>query len=168
MEAYAKLEGRVGLSDDEASKREFLITELPCSLGRASAIGGSSIVIDCNDVLLSRQHVEIKWSQEVGWLLICLSKNGCTVDKKRYGKAAEIALRNGSAIRIGNARLYFTLPVVEAVVERPSPTESKKRSYSDTLPETDEEGDLIMTMPGHAFLSARSAIAANSATNNSR
>ena len=166
MEAYAKLEGRVGLSDDEASKREFLITELPCSLGRSTVAGGGGIVIDGNDVLLSRQHVEITWSQTAGWLLVCLSKNGCTVDKKRYGKDAQIALRNGSAIRIGNARLYFTLPVVEAIVAvTPLPLESKKRSYSDTLPETDEEGDLIMAMPGQAFLSARGAVAAS---NNAR
>ena len=163
MEAYAKLEGRIGLNDDEASKREFLITELPCSLGRSSVTGRGGIIVDCNDVLLSRQHVEISWSQDGGWLLICLSKNGCTVDKKRYGKSAQIGLRNGSAIRIGNARLYFTLPVIEAiaVVGVPLHTENKKRSYSEALPETDEEGDLIMAMPGQSFLSARSATTTN-------
>ena len=160
MEAYAKLEGRVGLTDDDASKREFLITELPCSLGRSSVNGGGGIIIDCNDILLSRQHVEITWSQDVGWLLICLSKNGCTVDRKRYGKSAKIGLRNGSAIRIGNARLYFTLPVVEAIL-LPLQVDSKKRSYSETLHETDEEGDLIMAMPGQSFLSASSAISTN-------
>ena len=165
MEAYAKLEGRVGLSeDDDTSKREFLITELPCTLGRAQIGEGGSIVIDCNDVLLSRQHVQITWSQEAGWLLICLSKNGCTVDKKRYGRAAEINLKNGSAIRIGNARLYFTLPVVEDATPEISPTSgSKKRSYSDTLPETDgEEGDLIMAMPGHSFSSTGSGTTSSS------
>ena len=159
------MEGRVGLSeDDDTSKREFLITELPCTLGRAQIGEGGSIVIDCNDVLLSRQHVQITWSQEVGWLLICLSKNGCTVDKKRYGRAAEINLKNGSAIRIGNARLYFTLPVVEDATPEISPTSgSKKRSYSDTLPETDgEEGDLIMAMPGHSFSSTGSGTTSSS------
>jgi predicted component of type VI protein secretion system len=166
MEAYAKLEGRVGVSDDDDdSKREFLITELPCSLGRAQCSEGGSIVIDCNDVLLSRQHVQITWSQEAGWILTCLSKNGCTVDKKRYGKAAEIGLRNGSAIRIGNARLYFTLPLVEDIVGALSSPDgsSKKRAYSETLPETDgEEGDLLMAMPGNAFSPSSSATSNNS------
>ena len=149
--------------DDDASKREFLITELPCSLGRAHCNEGGSIVVDCNDVLLSRQHVQIKWSQEVGWLLTCLSKNGCTVDKKRYGKAADVPIKNGSAIRIGNARLYFTLPVVEEAVTISPTVSTKKRTFSETLPETDgEEGDLIMAMPGSAFSPAGSSTLSSS------
>mmetsp|Transcript_9394 Transcript_9394/g.9199 ORF Transcript_9394/g.9199 Transcript_9394/m.9199 type:complete len:268 (-) Transcript_9394:107-910(-) len=146
-EAYAKLTGRIGPSnDDETTKREFLITKLPCILGRAILDDGSnSIVVDPDDILLSRQHVEISWTQSSGWSLLCLSKNGCTVNKHKYGKSDTVYLSNGSPIRIGNARFYFTLPVVPPDI----PVNDKKRSHSETFAGTDEEeGDLIIGMPG--------------------
>jgi hypothetical protein len=147
-EAYAKLTGRIGPSnDDETTKREFLITKLPCILGRAVLDdGNNSIVVDPDDTLLSRQHVQISWIQSTGWSLLCLSKNGCTVNKQKYNKSDVVSLSNGSPIRIGNARFYFTLPVVPDIVAN-----DKKRSHSDTFAGTDEEeGDLIMGMPGTA------------------
>lgn len=146
MEAYAKLIGRVGTnSDDESSQKEFLVSELPCYLGRTQLREGGGIVIDSTDTLLSRQHVKITWSQSGGWKLYCLSKNGCTVNKKKYEKDEVAALHNGSAIRIGNARLYFTLPVLE----ENSLSESRKRVHSETAPSADDDdGALIMCLGG--------------------
>jgi pSer/pThr/pTyr-binding forkhead associated (FHA) protein len=155
-EAFAKLIGRIGPSnDDETTKREFLITKLPCILGRAILDDGNhSIVVDPDDTLLSRQHVQISWTQASGWSLLCLSKNGCTVNKQKYGKSDVASLSNGSPIRIGNARFYFTLPVEN----------NKKRTHSETFAGTDEEeGDLIMGMPGTTSLSSKLI-----ANNNSR
>lgn len=139
MAAFAKLVGRVGInSDDEASKREYLIRILPCCLGRALSKEGGSIVVDANDTLLSRQHVQIAWSLSSGWKLICLSKNGCTVNKKRYEKDGTAPLFNGSAIRIGNARLYFTLPVIDEV----SVPSSKKRDRAgNAVTDGDDDDD---------------------------
>ena len=145
MEAYAKLIGRVGTnSDDEASQKEFLISELPCYLGRTLLREGGGIIIDSTDTLLSRQHVKITWSQSGGWKLYCLSKNGCTVNKKKYEKDEIASLYNGSAIRIGNARLYFTLPV--AAEEVPVP-DNRKRIWSETKSH-DNDGELIMCLGG--------------------
>lgn len=144
MEAYAKLVGRIGTNiDDETSNREFLIRELPCCLGRALSKDGGSIVIDSNDTLLSRQHGEIAWTLQNGWKLICLSKNGCTVDKKKYDKDGIAPLVNGSAIRIGNARLYFTLPIIEDV---PVHTH-RKRDRAGTL-DDDDDGAIMMYLGG--------------------
>ena len=144
MEAYAKLVGRIGTSgDDEASNREFLVRELPCCLGRALAKDGGSIVVDSNDTLLSRQHVQIAWTLQNGWKLICLSKNGCTVDKKKYDKDGIAPLANGSAIRIGNARLYFTLPIIEDVPVR----NNRKRDRVGTL-DDDDDGAIMMYLGG--------------------
>ena len=106
MEAYAKLVDRNSLeNDEETQKREFLITELPCSLGRVNLPPGQSfsIVIDENDVLLSRQHAEIQWSQETEWSLVCLSKNGLFVDDVKYKKDEHATLHDGSDIRLGNS-----------------------------------------------------------------
>jgi hypothetical protein len=138
--AYAKLVGRVGVnSEEEESQREFYITEVPCALGRALLNEGGSLVIDPNDTSLSRQHVQINWI-DPGWILTCLSKNGCTVDKKKYKENESCSLIDCSAIRIGNARLYFTLPTKE---------EGNKRPYSETLPGSDDEdGELIMCLGG--------------------
>lgn len=149
MEAYAKLVGRVGTnSDDEASKREFLIRVLPCCLGRALSKDGGSIVVDVNDTLLSRQHVQIEWSQNSGWKLVCLSKNGCTVDKKRIEKDGTAPLLNGSAIRIGNARLYFTLPIVDDV-SVPSCRKRDRAGNAVTDEDDDNDGnEIIMCLGG--------------------
>lgn len=146
MEAYAKLIGRIGANnDDDSAQKEFLVSELPCYLGRTLLKEGGGIVIDSTDTLLSRQHVKITWSQSGGWKLYCLSKNGCTVNKKKYEKDEIASLYNGSAIRIGNARLYFTLPVVEEI----SIPESRKRAHSETQPSADDDdGALIMCLGG--------------------
>ena len=144
MEAYAKLIGRVGTnSDDESSQKEFLVSELPCYLGRTLLREGGGIIIDSTDTLLSRQHVKITWSQSGGWKLYCLSKNGCTVNKKKYEKDEIASLYNGSAIRIGNARLYFTLPVAEEVCV----PDNRKRIWSETK-SYDNDGELIMCLGG--------------------
>ena len=154
MEAYAKLVGRVGTeSEDDASKREFLVKALPCYLGRALSKESGCIVVDSTDTLLSRQHVQIAWTPKNGWKLVCLSKNGCTVDKKRYEKDGTAPLFNGSAIRIGNARLYFTLPVIDEV----SVPSSKKRdragnAVTDGDDDDDDDshasGEILMCLTG--------------------
>lgn len=108
MEAYAKLVDRNSLENEaDTEKREFLITELPCTLGRTPMQSSEHyiIVIDSTDVLLSRQHAQIKWSQEDGWTLTCLSKNGFFVDEKKYRKNDRANLRDGSNIRLGTS--YF-------------------------------------------------------------
>lgn len=104
MEAYAKLVDRVSLENEaEIDKREYLITELPCSIGRVQSQSSESrtIVIDSTDILLSRQHAEIRWSLEEGWTLICLSKNGLFVDGRKYKKDDQATLSDGSDIRMG-------------------------------------------------------------------
>jgi pSer/pThr/pTyr-binding forkhead associated (FHA) protein len=104
MEAYAKLVDRNSLENEaDTEKREFLITELPCSLGRTSMQSSEhySIVIDSTDVLLSRQHAQIKWSQDDGWTLTCLSKNGLFVDERKYRKNDRANLQDGNNIRLG-------------------------------------------------------------------
>jgi hypothetical protein len=136
--AFAKLVGRIGINNEEDSQRVFLITEFPCALGRALLNKGGSLVIDPNDTLLSRQHVQINWIDSE-WIITCLSKNGCTVDKKKYKENESCILSDCSAIRIGNARLYFTLPA----------REGNKRPYSEALPGSDDEdGELIMCLGG--------------------
>jgi pSer/pThr/pTyr-binding forkhead associated (FHA) protein len=110
MEAYAKLVDRNSLENDaELEKREFLITELPCSVGRVYIESSDffCIVIDSTDVLLSRQHAQIRWSLEDGWTLTCLSKNGLFVDERKYRKDEQASLRDGSDIRLGNATTVF-------------------------------------------------------------
>ena len=106
MEAYAKLIDRTSLeNENETEKREFLITELPCSLGRVNLPSSESfsIVIDSDDILLSRQHAEIRWSDETEWSLLCLSKNGLFVDDHKYKKDEQAVLRDGSDIRLGKS-----------------------------------------------------------------
>jgi hypothetical protein len=118
MEAYAKLVDKVSLQNkEELEKREYLITELPCRLGRANIPSNNtfSIVIDATDVLLSREHVQIAWSQDDGWKLFCLSKNGCTVDEKKYKKDENVLLHNGSDIRLGRRFLYHFHPFYDFV-----------------------------------------------------
>jgi hypothetical protein len=132
MEAYAKLVGKIGSKMSE--NKEFFVTDLPCALGRAMMPGvkaGCFIVLDQNDNLLSRQHAEIVWLQDKSaWALRCLSKNGCTVDRKKYDKDELAPLNNGSAIRLGNVRVYFMLPV-EA--------NDKKRKL-DSIAGSDDDG----------------------------
>ena len=110
MEAYAKLVDRNSLENEaDTEKREFLITELPCSLGRTPVESNEChcIVIDGADVLLSRQHAQIKWSQEDGWTLTCLSKNGFFVDERKYRKDETASLYDGSNIRLGELHFIF-------------------------------------------------------------
>lgn len=77
MAGYAKLVGRIGINDEnEVIIKEFLITDIPCMLGRVVCKQSYSIVIDTNDVLLSRQHVQITWSKETG---LCIYKYGSSV-----------------------------------------------------------------------------------------
>ena len=112
MEAYAKLVDRNSLENDaELEKKEFLITELPCSVGRVHIQSNDffCIVIDSTDVLLSRQHAQIRWSLEDGWTLLCLSKNGLFVDERKYRKDEQALLRDGSDIRLGNATILFSV-----------------------------------------------------------
>ena len=52
--------------------------------------------IDPQDTLMSRQHVELLWCAGKGWQLICLSKNGCTVDKIKYNKDEVASLHDGT------------------------------------------------------------------------
>lgn len=111
MEAYAKLVDRNSLENEaDTEKREFLITELPCSLGRTLVQSSDfhCIVLDSTDVLLSRQHAQIKWSQEDGWTLTCLSKNGFFVDERKYRRDERANLHDGSDIRLGK-QYYFVL-----------------------------------------------------------
>ena len=106
MEAYAKLIDRASLeNENETEKREFLITELPCSIGRVNLPSSESfsIVIDSDDILISRQHAEIRWSDETEWSLLCLSKNGLFVDDQKYKKDELAVLRDGSDIRLGKS-----------------------------------------------------------------
>ena len=149
MEAYAKLVGRVGTeSEDDASKREFLVKALPCYLGRALSKESGCIVVDSTDTLLSRQHVQIAWTPKNGWKLVCLSKNGCTVDKKKYEKDGVASLVNGSAIRLGNARLYFTLPIIEPEVPNIGSNNRKRERTGTTLTDEDNDDERIILDKG--------------------
>lgn len=105
MEAYAKLVDRRSLEDVSAiEKREFLITELPCILGRSHDASSEAytIVIDGDDIMLSRKHAEIRWSPDGGWRLVCLSKNGLLIDGQKYRKDDYAPLTDGADICLGN------------------------------------------------------------------
>ena len=111
MEAYAKLVDRNSLENDkETQTREFLITDLPCSLGRVNLPPDQSfsIVIDEDDVILSRQHAKLQWLQDTEWSLVCLSKNGFLVDDVKYKKDEQATLNDGSNIRLGKAIGFLT------------------------------------------------------------
>ena len=103
MEAYAKLVDKTSGDVAEVDQREYMITDLPCVLGRVRMPNCETptIVIDTSETLISRQHAEIKWSHEAGWTLTCLSKNGLSVDNVRYKKDDEASLRDGSSIHLG-------------------------------------------------------------------
>ena len=105
MEAYAKLVDRNSLENDkETQTREFLITDLPCSLGRVNLPPDQfSIVVDEDDIMLSRQHAKIQWLQDTKWSLVCLSKNGFSVDDVKYKKDEHATLHDGSTIQLGKA-----------------------------------------------------------------
>jgi pSer/pThr/pTyr-binding forkhead associated (FHA) protein len=146
MEAYARLTGKLSGGDDDSNDCLFYITELPVFLGRVQLQDsslGASIVINADDSLLSRQHAKIQWSQTDGWQMVVLSKNGCTVDKKKHSKDEIIQLHDGSAIRLGHAHLYFTLPIITK--STPSSSGTAKRKSIDTdetgQPEASASGD---------------------------
>ena len=156
-EAYAKLVGRTISKPNE--DKEFLVTDLPCTLGRAMMPGstGGFIVVDQNDNLLSRQHAEIIWLLEnKSWGVKCLSKNGFTVDKKRYEKDEIAPLKSGSAIRLGNSRLYFLLPILTSVSQPvgsdvANVIEKKRKAEAPAADEDIEilnEGDSILETTG--------------------
>ena len=107
-QAFARLVGRLGSGNDNATKEySELLYELPAILGR----GDNAILIDNDDTTISRQHVLIDWDPaKTSYTIKCLSKNGIIVDKKKLSKNEDALIDNGSAIRIGTAKLYFTLP----------------------------------------------------------
>lgn len=107
-QAFARLVGRLGSGNDNSTKEySELLYELPAILGR----GDNAILIDNDDATISRQHVVIDWDpSKTSYTIKCLSKNGIIVDKKKLSKNEDALIDNGSAIRIGTAKLYFTLP----------------------------------------------------------
>lgn len=105
--SYIRLIGRIGSDDNTSKDHEIYIKEIPAILGR----GDNSIHIDDNDTTISRQHIMIDWDDtKSSYYIKCLSKNGIIVDKIKLGKDQEALVDNGSAIRIGTSKLYFTLP----------------------------------------------------------
>ena len=72
----------------------FPFNQLECLLLLDFLLAGRAS-IDPQDTLMSRQHVELLWCAGKGWQLICLSKNGCTVDKIKYNKDEVASLHDG-------------------------------------------------------------------------
>lgn len=61
---------------------------------------------------VSREHVKIAWNPDTSqWELICLGKNGISVDKEQIDSSSPpLPLESKAAIRIGAVFLFFLLP----------------------------------------------------------
>lgn len=78
-----------------------------------SAASLSHICLGSMDII-SRIHAEVTWDEaEQSFFLTCRSKNGCIVDGKQVSNNTNTQLKNGSAIKIGDLRVYFLLPVLK-------------------------------------------------------
>lgn len=68
---------------------------------------------------ISRQHAELKWDPtNRRWSLICLGKNGLTVNGKAHtpdtcSPEKPLPLANKDRIEIGEVDFFFLLPITE-------------------------------------------------------
>ena len=118
-------QGFIGPTMNSSTVKELSlhVDALPCTLGRApsSLKGpglGKHLLVDEGDTTLSREHAKLTWSSVKGCYEIeCLSKNGIVINNVRIlkGQVAEVHLN--TALRLGAARLYTSLPV--GLVEGP-------------------------------------------------
>ncbi len=111
--AYALFAGKVGPTSNSQIVRDVVlpITSLPTSLGRAPNVDGH-LMVDEGDSTLSREHLRVNFNPLKGcYEVACLSKNGAIVDKIRIKKGEVAEVHANSAVRLGSARMYFTVPV---------------------------------------------------------
>jgi len=118
-------QGFIGPTINSSTVKELSlhVDALPCTLGRAptSLKGpglGKHLLVDEGDTTLSREHANLTWNSVKGCYEIeCLSKNGIVINNVRIlkGQVAEVHLN--TALRLGSARLYTSLPV--GLVEGP-------------------------------------------------
>lgn len=111
--AYALFAGKVGPTSNSQIVRDVVlpITSLPTSLGRAPNVDGH-LMVDEGDSTLSREHLRVNFNPLKGcYEIACLSKNGAIVDKIRIKKGEVAEVHANSAVRLGSARMYFTVPV---------------------------------------------------------
>ena len=120
MAAYGRLIGRLGNSD--GPEIELKIDKLPVTFGR----NDNTKLND--DTTISRQHIMIDFDKSKNSFTIkCLSKNGIIVDKIKLSKDQDALLHDGSALKLGTAKLYFTVAV------------DKKRSSDGSSPPDNAE-----------------------------
>jgi hypothetical protein len=116
-----RLQGKYG-SEEESRDFDLGVGALPVSLGRApNRTEGEPpfhLTLDASDSLLSREHVKIEGTTG-RYEIVCLSKNGAVVDKKKVLKGARAPIKHQTAVRIGGCRFYVVFPV--------DPSSSKKR-----------------------------------------
>jgi hypothetical protein len=137
---YMVFSGMVGPTAQSLAVRELtiLIDSLPCTLGRAPNAPltptGKHFLIDDGDTTLSREHASISWNAPLGCFEIsCLSKNGIVVNNARVKKGETAVIRSNSALRMGAARLYVSLPIdfVEGPEEEKTPKKRKPVASGD-------------------------------------
>jgi len=165
--------GVIGPTIVYPSTRELTlcVDALPCTLGRAptSMRGpgqGKHLLVDDGDTTLSREHANISWNNTKGCFEIeCLSKNGIVINNVRVKKGETSEIHMNTAIRLGAARLYTSLPVglvegpaEEKVVKKrkapaPGPAPASTAQSAATLSAgsaaagNDEETDVPATLP---------------------
>ena len=128
MPVFAKLRGRT--SPEEATDDiDLSITATRATLGRPTTVGGASATeglflgISAHKSI-SRAHAQVSWDGRAKpsgkWSIVCLSKNGMTVDKFYWGKGETAALEHHSAVKIGRSMFYFVLPGAPAPAADPA------------------------------------------------
>ena len=82
-----RLQGRFGVED--AREFDLGIGALPVTLGRAPSRTDAPpyhLSLDANDSTLNREHVRIESKGSKKFEIVCMSKNGAIIDKKKIFK----------------------------------------------------------------------------------
>ena len=110
---YVLLVGKVGPTSSSNLTRDLTlhVKDLPCTLGRAPYAKGH-IMVDDQDSTLSREHIKIQWNTHNGcYEISCLSKNGAVINRARVKKGETVDVHANSALRIGSAKFYISIPI---------------------------------------------------------
>jgi hypothetical protein len=140
--SFLIFQGVVGPTPNSSAVKELRlhVDALPCTLGRAPSYTkgpglGKHLLVNDADTTLSREHANLTWNNVKGCFEIeCLSKNGIVINNVRIlkGQVAEIHLN--TALRLGAARLYTSLPVglLEGPPEEKEKVVKKRKAPSST------------------------------------
>jgi hypothetical protein len=151
---YLLFKGKNGPTASNPVVKDMIwyVTSLPCTLGRAPD-GPSKVMINQDDSTLSRDHVEVNWSNiKSCYELTCLSKNGCVLNGQRLFKGSASSIHSNDAIRIGAARFYVSLP--SDLLEGPynddeirSAGKAKVEEMMISTPDDDNSDDFVKKPP---------------------